>query len=111
MRARRGQINSRDDPFVILRGARSWWDRGRGRAGPPYPRLTMVQACLRGGLSWPQGWALMGWERVREGAMSAVVVTGAAKGIGEAVALRLAAEGGPLVAVEMRGEGFAPVPR
>jgi NAD(P)-dependent dehydrogenase (short-subunit alcohol dehydrogenase family) len=32
-------------------------------------------------------------------------VTGAAKGIGEAVALRLAAEGGPLVLVDVDGAG------
>jgi len=41
--------------------------------------------------------------------MGAIVVTGAAKGIGEAVALRLAAEGGALVLVDVDGEGLARV--
>jgi NAD(P)-dependent dehydrogenase (short-subunit alcohol dehydrogenase family) len=41
--------------------------------------------------------------------MGAIVVTGAAKGIGEAVALRLAAEGGPLVLVDVDGAGLAQV--
>lgn len=51
----------------------------------------------------------MGPSAAEEGAMGAIVVTGAAKGIGEAVAVRLAAEGGPLVLVDVDGEGLAQV--